>query len=118
MKILILFLAMLILHLLTPFWWWVFVLPLAYGFLAAKKGWRAFAAGMCSAGLLWFAMSVISLLTRSETILAKVNVMVKLPGESYLIILAATIIAMLCGGFAALTGFLLRAATRSVERRA
>lgn len=118
MKILILLLAMLMLHLLTPFWWWVILLPLAYGFLAAKKGWRAFIAGMCSAGLLWFAMSAVALLTRSETILAKVNVMVKLPGESYLIILAATIIAMLCGGFGALTGFLLREATRSEARSA
>lgn len=118
MRILLLFLAMLILHLLTPFWWWVLALPLAYGFLAAKKGWRAFAAGMSSAGLLWFAMSVIALLTRSETILAKVNVMVKLPGESYLIILAATIIAMLCGGFGALTGFLVREATKNVARGA
>lgn len=118
MMILVLFLAMLILHLLTPYWWWVILLPLAYGFLAARKGWRAFAAGMASAGLLWFAMSAIALLSRSATILAKVNVMVQLPGESYLIILAATLIAMLCGGFGALTGFLLREATRSVERGA
>lgn len=116
--ILILFLAMLLLHWLTPFWWWVILLPLAYGFLAAKKGGRAFAAGMISAGLLWFAMSAVALLTRSATILAKVNLMVQLPGESYLIIFAATIIAMLCGGFGALTGFLLREATKSVERGA
>lgn len=34
--------ALFALHVLTPFWWWVSLVPLVYGFFFAKEDKRAF----------------------------------------------------------------------------
>jgi hypothetical protein len=51
-------LVMLVLELLTPYWWWVMIVPFAYGAGAARTGWRAFRTGLFAAGLLWLGASL------------------------------------------------------------
>jgi len=45
--------ALLILQILTPFWWWILLVPFVYGGAFAETGWNGFRTGMLSAGLLW-----------------------------------------------------------------
>ncbi len=46
-------LAMLALQILTPYWWWVMIVPFAFGAGIATSGWRAMRTGVLAAGLLW-----------------------------------------------------------------
>jgi hypothetical protein len=47
--ILVLLLAMLALQFLTPFWWWIMIVPFAYGAAAGRSGWKALGTGFFAA---------------------------------------------------------------------
>lgn len=102
------FLLLFILHVLTPFWWWVLVVPFLYGLTLARSGWGAAAAGTFSAGLLWFLGSLHLYLTHSRWIISRISQLAEAPSP-YLLIVAATVIAMVCGGFAGSSGYALKA---------
>lgn len=102
--LLILLAAMLVLELLTPFWWWIMAVPFVYGAAAAPKGGKAFLAGFISAGLLWLGGALYFYLTGSGLIAARVAAMFKV-GDARLLMLAAGLVAALAAGLAGYAGY-------------
>lgn len=102
------FLLMFILHILTPFWWWILVIPFLYGTVFSRSGFRAFLSGMLSAGLLWLLASLHLYLTNSQIIIARISEMfgIRTP---LLLLLIVTGIGMACGGFSGSSGYYLKA---------
>lgn len=100
-------LIMLGLHLLTPFWWWVMIVPFACGAAAAKTGWRAFRTGLLSAGLLWLGAAIFFYLTGSRLIASRLAVMLRL-GESWLMIVATALIAAIAAALSGYAGYAVR----------
>ena len=101
------FLLMFILHILTPFWWWIFVIPFLYGASLSRSGFRAFVSGMASAGLLWFLAALHLFLTNSQIIVSKIDQMLG-TSAPLLLLFATTVIGMVCGGFSGSSGYFLR----------
>jgi hypothetical protein len=104
-------LVMLALQVLTPFWWWVMIVPFAYGAAAARSGWKALRTGFLSAGLLWLGSSLYFFLTGSRTITKRMAKMFGL-GDSWLMIPATALIAGLAAAFSGYAGFAVRALFR------
>jgi hypothetical protein len=102
--LLILLAAMLVLELLTPFWWWIMAVPFVYGATAAPKGGKAFLAGFISAGLLWLGGELYFFLAGSDLIAARVAAMFKV-GDARLLMLAAGLVAALAAGLAGYAGY-------------
>ena len=65
---------MLILHLTTPFWWWIMVVPFLYGLIRSRSALHAFSTGLGSAGLLWLGASIYLYNTGSALIAEKIAV--------------------------------------------
>ena len=107
MGIVICIVAILVFEILTPFWWWIMVVPFVYSLLRARSGWGGFRVGMFSAGLLWLAGSVYMYFTGGRIIAGRVAQMFNL-GISWLMILLTTVIAAVAAGFAGLAGYHLR----------
>jgi hypothetical protein len=99
---------MFILHELTPFWWWILVVPFFNGLFRSRSGFRAFLAGVLSAGLLWFLASLHLYLSHSQIIAIRVNQMFATSTPLMLVIIT-TLIGMACGGFAGSSGYFLKA---------
>jgi hypothetical protein len=97
-------LIMLALQVLTPFWWWVMIVPFAFGAAAARSGAKAFWTGFVSAGLLWLSASLYLFLTGSRIIAERMARMVGL-GRSWLMILATTLVAALAAAISAYAGY-------------
>lgn len=96
--------AMLLLELLTPFWWWIMAVPFAYGAAAAPKGGKAFLAGFISAGLLWLGGALYFYLTGSGLIAARIAAMFKV-GDAWFVLLATGLVAALAAGLAGYAGY-------------
>ena len=107
MAVLICLLAMLVLHILTPFWWWLMIVPFAYGAAAAKSGGKALRTGFLSAGLLWLGSSVYFYLTGSGIITARVAKMFGLPA-SWPMMLITALIAGIAAAFSGYAGYAVR----------
>lgn len=105
-------LAMAVLQLSTPYWWWVMAVPFAYALLFSKSGWKAFRTGLLSAALLWLGAGVYMLTTSSDIIAARVAAMLGLPA-TWLVLVLTALLAGLAGGFGGSTGYLLRAALKT-----
>jgi hypothetical protein len=103
--------VMLVLHVLTPFWWWVMIVPFAYGVAAARSAWRAFRTGFLVAGLLWLGGALYFYLGGSRIITERMARMFGL-GASGLMILLAALLAALAAAFAGYAGFAVRALFR------
>jgi len=101
--VIICLLIMLALQVLTPFWWWVMIVPFAYGAAAARSGAKAFWTGFISAGLLWLGASLYLFLTGSRIIAERMARMVGL-GPSWLMVLATTLVAALAAAISAYAG--------------
>lgn len=102
------FAVMLILQLLTPFWWWVMLVPFLFGMLGATSAWHGARTGMLSAGLLWLSAGLFYWLTASQIITARVAKMLgeRFEVESVILVFALTaMVAALAGGVSAATGF-------------
>ncbi|MCJ7485039.1 MAG: hypothetical protein MUQ25_02585 [Candidatus Aminicenantes bacterium] len=106
--ILVLLLAMLGLQLLTPYWWWVMIVPFAYGAAAARSGGKAFRNGLFAAGLLWLGTSLYLYLTGSGPIASRMASMFGL-GISWLMVPVTTIIAAIAAGVSGYAGYAVRA---------
>jgi hypothetical protein len=100
-------LAMLALEILTPFWWWVMIVPFAYGAAGAKTGWKAFRTGLFAAGLLWLGASVYLFLTGSRLIAERMARMFGL-GRAWPMIIATALVAALAAGLAGYAGYACR----------
>jgi len=105
--ILVCLLTMLALQVLTPFWWWIMVVPFAYGAAAARSGGKALLTGLAAAGILWLGASLILYLTGSGLIAGRMATMFKL-GDSRLLVLATGLVAALAAGLAGYSGYAVR----------
>jgi hypothetical protein len=110
--ILVCLLAMLALQLITPYWWWVMIVPFAFGAAVATNGWRAFRTGLCSAGLLWLGAGTYFYLTGSHLIATRIARMFGL-GTSWPMIAVTAVVAALAAGVSGYAGY----ATRQVFRK-
>jgi hypothetical protein len=95
------------LQLLTPFWWWVMIVPFVYGAAAARSGWAAFRAGFIAAGLVWLGGSAYSYLFDGRIVAEKMAAMFGL-GRPGLMIAATALVAAVTAGAAGLAGYVVR----------
>jgi hypothetical protein len=109
--VLICLLVMLVLHILTPYWWWVMIVPFAYGAAAARSGGKALRMGFLSAGLLWLGASIYFFLTGSRIIAERMAKMFGL-GRSWLIVLATALMAAIAAAVSGYAGYAVRAIFR------
>jgi hypothetical protein len=112
--VLVCLLVMLVLQVLTPFWWWVMIVPFAFGAAAAKAGGRALSTGFLSAGLLWLGSSLYYFLTGSRTITERMAKMFEL-GGSWLMIPATALIAGIAAAVSGYAGYAVRALFKRKE---
>jgi len=113
--VLICLLAMLGLQLLTPYWWWVMIVPFAFGAAAAKSGRKAFRTGFFAAGLLWLGTSLFLYLTGSGLIATRMARMFGL-GKSWLMVFVTTLIAAVAAGVSGYAGYAVRGLFKKAER--
>ena len=106
--VLICLLTMLGLQLLTPYWWWVMIVPFAYGAAAARSGWKALGTGFSAAGLLWLGSSLYLYLAGSGLIATRMARMFGL-GKSWLMVFVTALIAAGAAGVSGYTGYTVRA---------
>ena len=106
--VLVCLLAMLVLGLLTPYWWWVMIVPFAYGAAGARSGGKALRTGFLAAGLLWLGASAYLLLAGSRIIASRIAAMFGL-GRPWLMVLATALIAAVAAAFSAYAGHAVRA---------
>jgi hypothetical protein len=97
----------LLLQALTPFWWWIMVVPFAVTFISPTSGWGAFLLGAISAGAVWLLASFVLYLTQSQIIAMRIAAMLSL-GSGWVLVLLTGLIALLSGGVAGATGNALR----------
>jgi len=110
--ILVCLLAMLALQLITPYWWWVMIVPFAFGAAVARSGWRAIRTGLCAAGLLWLGAGTYFYLTGSHLIATRIARMFGL-GTAWPMIAVTALVAALAAGVSGYAGY----ATRQVFRK-
>jgi hypothetical protein len=108
-------LVMLVLELLTPYWWWVMIVPFAFG-VAAGSGWKALRTGFLAAGLLWLGASAYLFMTGSRIIAARMAAMFGL-GESWVMVLATGLVAGLAAAFSGYAGYVVRALFKGTSRK-
>jgi hypothetical protein len=96
--------GMLVLQVVTPYWWWVMLVPFAYGVAGAGSPRKALGTGFASAGLLWLGGSVYYFLTGSRTIAQRTANMIGL-GNPWLLILATGLIAAVAAAVSAYAGY-------------
>jgi hypothetical protein len=106
--ILVCLIAMLGLQLMTAFWWWVMIVPFAYGAAAARSGWKAIGTGFSAAGLLWLGSSLFLYLTGSGLIATRMARMFGL-GNSWLMVFVTALIAAIAAGVSGYAGYGVRA---------
>jgi hypothetical protein len=102
--VIICLIVMLGLQLLTPFWWWIMIVPFAYGAAAARTGAKALIVGFASAGMLWLGSSLYFYLTGSRIIAGRISRMVGL-GKPGLVILATALAAGLAAAISGYAGY-------------
>ncbi|ARA94713.1 hypothetical protein AWN76_017165 [Rhodothermaceae bacterium RA] len=113
MGILLCLLILLALQWITPFWWWVMVVPFGYALGWARSGGDGFLTGAASAGLLWLGAALLLALTSADLVAARVATMLNLGGAAWVLALATGLVAALAAGLAGSTGFYLRAALQT-----
>jgi hypothetical protein len=109
-------LIMLVLELLTPCWWWVMIVPFAYGAGAARTGWRAFRTGLLAGGLLWLGASLWLYVTGSRIIASRMAGMFGL-GASGLMIAVTAAVAALAAALSGYTGYAVGALFRKPAKK-
>jgi hypothetical protein len=105
--VLVCLLVMLALQLLTPYWWWVMIVPFAYGAALAGSGGKALRTGFLAAGLLWFGAGAYFYLTGSRIIAGRMAGMFGL-GRPWLMIPATGLTAAVAAAFSGYAGFAVR----------
>lgn len=97
--------ALLALHLTTPFWWWIIIVPFVCGIVLVKTGWQGFRTGMVSAGLLWFLSVFVMMVFRGSGIIARRVADLMMVQSPWVLAFITALIAALAAGCAGLTGF-------------
>lgn len=109
------FIAMIVAQLITPYWWWIMIVPFFYGLVMERNGWRAFAVGMISAGSLWLVASLYFWVFGGGIIAEKITKMAGL-STPWLLVAASTVIGLVVGGISAATGYFLKSGFRQPSR--
>jgi hypothetical protein len=110
MAVLVCLLISLGLSVLAPYWWWIMIVPFAYGATTTGGG-KAARTGLLSAGLLWLGAGTYFYLTGGRIIAGRMAVMFGL-GKAWTMIAATALVAGLAGGLAGYAGHAARAAFR------
>ena len=105
------FVILAVLHLLTPFWWWVMVVPFLFGLGFGRAAWRSFRTGAVAAGLLWLGAAAYFHLTGSAIIAGRMAAMMGF-GSSWMMVVVAGLLAALAAGISGFAGYSLRALFR------
>jgi hypothetical protein len=100
-------LALLILQLATPFWWWIMLVPFAYGVAAAGTARKTVGTGFAAAGLLWLGAGLYSFLTGSGRIARRMASLFGI-GNPWLLILATGLVAGIAAAVSAYAGYAVR----------
>jgi hypothetical protein len=100
--------AMVVAQLVTPYWWWIMLVPFFYGLVMERSGWRALAVGMISAGFLWLVASLYYWAFGGGIIAERITNMAGL-STPLLLVAASTVVALVVGGISAAAGYFLRA---------
>jgi len=100
-------LAMLILHLLTPYWWWVMAVPFVFALVRARNILQGFGVGSISAGLLWFGAAIYYWIDGGGIIADRMAAMLQLDSALLLVLLTA-LAAFVAGGLAGMAGSAIR----------
>jgi hypothetical protein len=95
--------AMLALGLLVPAWWWVMIVPFGYGAAIARTTGKAVRTGFLSAGLLWLGAGLVFFFAGSRIVAGRVAGMFGL-GTSWLLIVAAGLVAAIAGAVSGYAG--------------
>lgn len=89
--------------------WWGIVVPcLIFGAWLIEGGGRAFLIGFFAAGLAWFLQALYIDITNESILSTRIAEMMGV-GSQWIILIATFLVAALIGGFAALTGFFIKA---------
>lgn len=96
------------LQLLTPFWWWVMIVPFAFGFAVSRTGGRAAGLGFLGAGLPWLGGAIFFMLTGSGIVASRMAGMLGLGGAWWTAV-AAGLMAAVAGGISGYAGWAVRA---------
>ena len=115
MTILIAIILTLILQIVTPFWWWVMLVPFITGFARSLSGWGAFRMGVATGGSVWFFAGLVLLMSKSQVIAWRIAQTAGVR-NGWIVLMVTTLIAMLAAGIASATGYSLRVAFRPAER--
>ncbi len=105
------FIAMIVAQSVTPYWWWIMLVPFFYGLVMERNGWRAFAVGMISAGFLWLVASLYFWVFGGGIIVERITKMTEF-GTPWLLVAASTVVGLVVGGISAATGYFLKAGFR------
>ncbi len=103
--------AILVLQLTTHFWWWILVVPFAYGALAGRSAWDGARSGMLGAGSLWAVAALWQLTTSSQLVSRRVAEMLQ-AGTPGTVLAATVLVALIAGALAGAAGYSLRASLR------
>ncbi len=100
--------AMLVLGVTTPYWWWIMVVPFAFGAAAARTKGVALRTGFMAALILWGGASAYFYGTGSRIIAGRMSAMFRLE-RAWLMIAVTAAVAAVAGGAAGYAGFAVRA---------
>jgi hypothetical protein len=104
------------LELAAPYWWWIMIVPFAYGAAGAKSGWGGFRTGLLAAGLLWLGAGTYLCFAGSGLIAARMARMFGL-GRPWTMIAATALVAAAAAGIAGYAGYAARAALRRPAKK-
>ncbi len=110
------FVLMLALQLITPFWWWIMVVPFVYGVWKSRSVWESARVGMISAGALWFAMVMWQWLSGGQQLAERVSKMLGMSSVALMFVLTVAV-AVLAAGMAGVGGYFLKPFGRIIENR-
>jgi hypothetical protein len=113
--ILICLVTMLVLQLVTPYWWWIMAVPLVYALARGRATWGSMLTGLVSSGLLWLLAGAYAWATGSEIILSRVAITMMV-GSPVLVLSMTTVLAAVAGALAGGAGYSLRAAFGSGKK--
>lgn len=105
------FIVLGVLHLFTPAWWWVMVVPFVFGLAYGRSAWRAARTGALAAGALWLGAAAYFQLAGSALIARRMAGLLGL-GSPWVMVAAAGLLAALAAGVSGVAGFSLRALFR------
>lgn len=94
------------LSVLAPYWWWIMIVPFAYGATTTGGG-KAARTGLLSAGLLWLGAGTYFYLTGGRIMAGRMAGLFGL-GKAWTMIAATALVAGLAGGLAGYAGYAVR----------